>query len=111
MFTKIRMQNFRSFRDLTFDLCEKSDTPKHIAVIYGENGSGKSNLASVFVLLNELMQTMDVRDQYEELLQQKSVFSDENLEQLMRQRLLSGMRDIRAIIQDYRMLIMLSPLS
>lgn len=103
MFTKIRMRNFRSFRDLTFDLCEKSDTPKHIAVVYGENGSGKSNLASVFVLLNELMQTMDVRDQYEELLQQKSVFSDENLEQLMRQRLLSGMRDIRAIIQDYRM--------
>ena len=103
MFTRIRMRNFRSFRDVVFDLRDKSDTPKHIAIVYGENGAGKSNLASVFVLLNELMQTMDVRDHYEELLQKKSLFSDEKLDQMMRQRLLSGMRDIRAIIQDYRM--------
>lgn len=68
MFTSVKLKNFRSFKEISFNLCDKPDSPKHMAIVYGENGAGKSNLASVFVLLNELMQTMDIRDQYEEML-------------------------------------------
>lgn len=103
MFTSVKLKNFRSFKEISFNLCDKPDSPKHMAIVYGENGAGKSNLASVFVLLNELMQTMDIRDQYEEMLQQKAVFSDERMEQLLRERLMSGLRDIQAISRDYRM--------
>ena len=103
MFTRIRLQNFRSFGDITLDLTEKSGTPKNIAVIYGENGAGKSNLASAFVLLGEIFSTMNVRDMYEEFLNQKAIFTDESMESILRQKIKSGMRDMQAIIDDYRM--------
>ena len=103
MFTRIRLQNFRSFGDISFDLTEKNGQPKNLAVIYGENGAGKSNLASAFVLLREIFATMDVRDMYEELLNQKGIFTDESMNSIMRQKIKSGMRDMHAIIDDYRM--------
>ena len=103
MFTRIRLQNFRSFGDIILDLTEKNGQPKNLAVIYGENGAGKSNLASAFVLLGELFSTMDVRDMYEEFLNQKAIFADESMESILRQKIRSGMRDMQAIINDYRM--------
>ena len=103
MFTKIRLHNFRSFGDIEFDLTKKNGEAKTLAVVFGENGAGKSNLMSAFVLLHELFSTMDVRDIYVELLAQKAIFTDENMESMMRQRIKSGMRDMQAIINDYRM--------
>lgn len=103
MFTKIRLQNFRTFDNIEFDLTTKNNTPKKLAIIYGENGVGKSNLVSAFVLLCELMGTMNVRDVYEELLSQKAIFSDEKLEQDMRKKIIAGLRDMKAIINDCRM--------
>lgn len=103
MFTKIKLQNFRTFDNIEFNLTTKGNAPKNLAIIYGENGVGKSNLVSAFVLLCELMATMDVRDMYEELLVQKSIFNDEKMEQDMRQRIMEGLRDMRAIINDCRM--------
>lgn len=103
MFTKIRLQNFRSFGDITLDLVDKSGSPKNLSVIYGANGAGKSNLSSAFVLLHEIFSTMNVRDVYEEFLSQKAIFADESMDSMMRQRIRSGMRDMKAIIDDYRM--------
>lgn len=57
MFTKICLRNFRSFDEIEFDLSEKANKAKPLAVVYGENGAGKSNLMSAFVLLKEIMQT------------------------------------------------------
>lgn len=103
MFTKVTLKNFRTFDRIEFDLSSKNNTPKKLAIIYGENGVGKSNLMSAFVLLKELMATMDVRDAYEELLSRESIFSNENMEKEMRQKFVAGLRDIQAIINDYRM--------
>lgn len=103
MFTKVKLRNFRSFDKIEFDLTDKNHTPKHLAVVYGENGAGKSNLMSAFYLLNELMQTLDVREAYERMLRQEAIFQDENVERAMRQEWLSNLRDMRAIINDYRM--------
>lgn len=104
MFTRINLRNFRSFDSIEFDLTKKGNSPKNLAIIYGENGAGKSNLLSAFVLLDELLGTMDVRDTYEELLTQKAIFNDEELEKNLRQRLMSGLRDMQAIIDDYGMI-------
>lgn len=103
MFTNVRLQNFRSFGDIMLDLTAKNGNPKNLAVIYGENGAGKSNLMSAFVLLREILSTMNVRDMYEELLNQKAIFTDENMESIMRETIKSGLRDIQAIIDDCRM--------
>ena len=104
MFTKITMENFRSFDHIVFDLTEKGNVPKHLAVLYGENGAGKSNLMSAFVLLPELTRTMDVRDAYERLLTRDAIFQDEKMEKVMREQMRHSLRDMSAIIKDYRMI-------
>lgn len=103
MFTKITLRNFRSFDSIVFDLSKRGNGAKSLAVVFGENGAGKSNLMSAFVLLNELMETMRVRDSYEEFLSQKNIFVDENIEKALRQQIISGIRDMRTIINDYKM--------
>ena len=104
MFTKITLENFRSFDHIVFDLAEKGNVPKHLAVLYGENGAGKSNLMSAFVLLPELTRTMDVRDAYERLLTRDAIFQDEKMEKVMREQMRHSLRDMSAIIKDYRMI-------
>lgn len=99
MFTKVHLKNFRSLDDFELDL-----STKNLAIFYGENGAGKSNLMSAFVLLGELLQTMNVRDAYEDLINQEAMFNDEKMEKFVKQRLLAGLRDIQAIINDYRMI-------
>ena len=42
MFTKITLENFRSFDHIELDLTEKGNTAKHLAILYGENGAGKT---------------------------------------------------------------------
>lgn len=103
MFTKIKLTNFRSFDNLEFDLTAKNGNPKHLAVVFGENGAGKSNLMSSFVFLQEIFATMDVRDFYEELLSKEAIYIDEKLEKRRKDLIKDGLRDIQAIINDYRM--------
>lgn len=43
MFTYVKMKNFMSFKEATFDLKNGSKCTKKFIAIYGENGSGKSN--------------------------------------------------------------------
>ena len=104
MFTKIKLKNFRSFGEIEFDLSLKNGTPKNFAVIFGENGAGKSNLISAFVFLGEIISTMNIRDLYEELLSKQAIYIDENMENQRRQWLKAGLRDIQAIINDYKMI-------
>lgn len=103
MFTNVKLKNFRSFGNIEFDLSNKNGTPKNLAVVFGENGAGKSNLMSVFVFLHEILSTMNVRDMYEEILNHKAFFTDENMESILRQQIKSDLRDMTAIINDYRM--------
>lgn len=101
MFSKLRFKNFRSFNTIELDLTHKNGEPKHLAVIYGENGTGKSNLMSGFVLLRELMETMNIRDIYQEIL--NNTISNDDMDKRMRQSIMYQMRDMKAIIDDYRM--------
>ena len=103
MFTKITLENFRSFDHIELDLTEKGNTAKHLAILYGENGAGKSNLMSAFVLLPELTRTMDARAAYERILAQGAIFQDENMEKEMREHIRQRLRDMSAIIKDYQM--------
>lgn len=111
MFTKIKLKNFRSFGEIEFDLSSKNGEPKNFAVIFGENGAGKSNLISAFVFLAEIFSTMNIRDIYEELLSEQAIYIDENMENQRRQLLKAGMRDIQAIINDYKMVECKDPIT
>ena len=52
MLKSIKLKNFRSFGNLEANFTTKSGRPKKLIMIYGENGSGKSNLmASILFLM------------------------------------------------------------
>lgn len=51
MFTYIKLKNFMSFKDVTFDFRGKRNNAKKFISIYGENGSGKSNFVNSINLL------------------------------------------------------------
>lgn len=58
MFKKVILDNFLSFDHLEFDLTGHYGRPKSFALVYGENGSGKSNLISSFLFLKESLSTL-----------------------------------------------------
>jgi AAA15 family ATPase/GTPase len=104
MFTKVVLKNFRSLDRFEIDFCSKRNRPKKMAIIFGENGVGKSNLISAFVLLHELLNTMNVRDIYQRILSMEPIYKDENRNEMFRQDWIRSMRDMQAIINDYRMI-------
>lgn len=54
----IRLRNFKSFSDIMFDLRGKGGIPKKKVFVYGENGSGKSNLISSLFFLRKTVESM-----------------------------------------------------
>ena len=68
MFLSIEAVNFRSFSNITLDFYKnkKNKEAKKIITIYGENGSGKSNIVEMFSILSKSVKTVkvfnDVRD-------------------------------------------------
>lgn len=69
MFTHIRLKNYKSLIDLDVDFEKKKNHPKKAIIIYGENGSGKSNFVSAFYTLYQSMQTLSLRKKIQSLLE------------------------------------------
>lgn len=67
MFTLLKLENFKSFKNVTLDIRGKYKKPKKFIFIYGENGSGKSNLVYAFNFLRESIHTLDYQNKMEEL--------------------------------------------
>ena len=100
MFEYIKLKNFKSFGDITFDLTDKNGNPKKLVLIYGENGIGKSNLASVFYMLSETLRTMDVRDILENILEKSpDKFSNERFMSFFK----NNFKDIETLIKENKM--------
>lgn len=101
MFTRIKLHNFKSFEDIEFDLTTRKNTPKHLAIIFGENGMGKSNLAESIAFFIDLLRTMDVRDMWAKMLEDKQFNSmgDDFLVFLRRQ-----LREMKNLITDNYMI-------
>ncbi|MCY1152684.1 MAG: AAA family ATPase [Sphaerochaetaceae bacterium] len=61
MISFIKLNNFKSFKNVELDLRGKKGIPKKMAFIYGENGSGKTNLMdSLFFLHNSFNTLMNI---------------------------------------------------
>ncbi len=59
MFSYLELENFKSFRKIFIDFRGKYKRPQNMVFLYGENGSGKSNIAYAFYFLKETMQTLN----------------------------------------------------
>lgn len=58
MISYIELQNFKSFSNVLFDLRGSQGIPKKIAFLYGENGSGKSNLIRSLMFMCQSFDTL-----------------------------------------------------
>ena len=101
MFTKIHVENYRSLINLDLDLTYKQGKMKPLAIIYGENGVGKSNIASIFYTLCESLRTMSIRNTLQQILddindEEKEV--DENILKFLKR----NFRETESIIKNYK---------
>lgn len=67
MITYIELNNFKSLKHLKFDLCKNENKPKKMAFIYGENGSGKSNLILSLLFLSKTLTTLTNQESIKDL--------------------------------------------
>lgn len=97
MFTSIYLRNYKTFTDTTINLSSNSTKPNNLVLLYGNNGVGKSNFASVFFNFAEIIRTMDVRDMFQEFMENyQETAKNERFIQLLKTRF----RDIETIIKD-----------
>lgn len=97
MFTSVRVKNYKSLVDLNVDLADKKNVAKPVILIYGENGVGKSNFASIFYTLHETLQTMSVKSTIQEYMDRTD---RETLDEDFLKFLSKRLRDTEAIIKD-----------
>ena len=71
MFTNIKLKYFKSFKNVEINLQSKKGEYKPLAIIYGENGSGKTTISQAFLALERTMQTMQVKGMLKDLLDEK----------------------------------------
>lgn len=62
MLKAIKLKNFRSFGNLDADFTMNSGKPKKLIMIYGENGSGKSNFISSLLFLKNTLNTLSLQE-------------------------------------------------
>ena len=107
MFEYIYLKNFKSFGEVRLDLTDKQGNPKKMILIYGENGIGKSNLASAFFLLSETLRTMDVRDIMQSILSERpDAINEEDFSRLIRLRY----KDLETLIRENKMVASEEPM-
>lgn len=68
MIKKLSLKNYKSFKDIEIDFADSKKISSNLNLIYGENGSGKSNIISVFSLLSHLQDTIKSNERFAELL-------------------------------------------
>lgn len=108
MFEYIKLKNFKSFGNIEFNLLDKKGDPKQLILLYGENGIGKSNLASAFFMLSETLRTMDVRDIMQTILSEKpDTISDEDFARFFKIRY----KDLETLIRENKMVDSNEPMS
>lgn len=71
MLSYIKLVNFKSFTNIMLDFRGKQGIPKKIAFIYGENGSGKSNLMYSMLFLSRTLNTLRSQEKLNDLNESK----------------------------------------
>jgi len=109
VFTKISLDNFRSFEHIDLDLLGMGNRPKNCAIIYGENGSGKSNLISSFVFLKETLETLGNANKTEPLKERIAIesmelagFNDDGMLQKLFFQIIYRKTNLQIIAKQYR---------
>lgn len=86
MFTYLKVKNYKSLVDLDVDFTYKSK-PEKLVLVYGENGIGKSNLATIFYTLHEFMDTREAKNRIQE------IFENELLKKIPEKEIINSLKE------------------
>lgn len=103
MFTKLKLHNFKCFSDFELNL-EENKTKKRgkkLAIIYGENGIGKSSIMYAFDLLKKTMSSRLDSDSFASFLNARKISEAEDRELLRIVRNRINTTKIEYFIGDY----------
>ena len=113
---RLSLMNFLSFDNLVFDLRKKNGESQNCALIYGENGSGKTNLIQAMSFLAESTRTLadskkergrDVQAIKDEIVQMLSNYNYEtkrtplDIEELASEYRMIGSKDVMAVRYEF----------
>lgn len=93
MLKKLYLKNYLSFGEVTLDLKNSNNTIKKYAAIYGENGSGKTNLLSALSFLKKSIFTLSFQYKFNDIFQSK-VDKDELFNLLSRFKVPLSLNDL-----------------
>lgn len=106
MFTYVRLKNFKSFDEVTFDFRKKKDPKsyndvKRLIAVYGENGSGKSNLVEGIAFLGLSVFNFTDRNRYQEMMH-RITDEDSDLKAAVRKAIVSQLSMAENFFTKYR---------
>ena len=78
MYTYLKLKNFKSFGEVELDLKKTEQSIKKLAVIYGENGAGKTNLVEAFKFIQDSLLSLT----YSRILEKEIMSKGDSLEEL-----------------------------
>lgn len=68
MIKRIKLKNYKSFSEIDIDFSISLKDKKNFSFIYGENGSGKSNIISIIHFLKTTLTTLNNNERFSKLL-------------------------------------------
>ena len=102
MFTNIRLKNYKSLVDVDVNLLEKKNKAKNMIILYGENGSGKTNFAESFSTLYFSLKTLSLTKRIDELIEKKDLLKEFNYNENIYRFINEYFVDTERIINDCR---------
>lgn len=100
VFTYLKVKNYKSLSNVEMNLLDKGNKPKKLAILYGENGAGKSNLSNIFYTLAETLRTMSIRNIIQEYLEKDGEEKPEEIIEFIK----NNFKDTERIIKTTKMI-------
>lgn len=98
MISYLKIKNFQSLIDLSVDFMKTTTKAKNLIVIYGENGSGKTNFAKTFYMLQESFRTMSIKENILDIINKKEKYTEYGIYN----SLLNMYKNTEQIIKTYK---------
>lgn len=98
VFTYIKAKNFKSLKEINLNLKKTQKATNKLVAIYGENGSGKTNVVELFEFLKKNVLSRVTDFCFTKLIEEEKENNEGFLEAL------KEFRKISLVLEDYRML-------
>lgn len=100
MFTYIKLKNYLSFDEVEIDFRKTQNEAKGFVAIYGENGSGKSNIVSAFDFLRKSIESINFIEWFRKVMED----TEYDLEKIPSIKEWKENNDIELLIKKRRMI-------